>query len=156
MRENGIARSARNTSSVVQPNAIARSSHLATNIASVLNQLAPGRQAVDESDVRSTPKVKFTGVSGYDHLFDFVILKSRRAPERILWAINRPRWDSAEAFLPAWTHTQQVWPPDSRAFAVLNDIGRPVPEDVPEAFTAYNIRPVLWSQRDQVREELAA
>jgi hypothetical protein len=111
---------------------------------------------LDASDVRYTSKIKFTGVSGYDHLFDFVIPKSRRAPERILRAINRPRRDSAEAFLHAWADTQQVRPPDSVAYAVLNDIGRPVPDDVPEAFTAYNIKPVLWSQRDRVQQELAA
>lgn len=111
---------------------------------------------LDASDVRYTPKVKFTGVSGYDHLFDFVIPKSRRAPERILRAINRPRRDSAEAFLHAWTDTQQIRPPDSQAYAVLNDTARLVPEDVSEAFTAYNIKPVLWSQREEVRDQLAA
>ena len=41
-------------------------------------------------DVRFTPRVKFTGKSGYDHLFDFVVPASRRAPERIVQAINRP------------------------------------------------------------------
>ncbi len=41
-------------------------------------------------EVRYTPKVKFTGKSGYDHLFDFVIPKSRRQPERILQTITRP------------------------------------------------------------------
>lgn len=111
---------------------------------------------LDASDVRYTPKGKFTGVCGYDHLFDFVIPKSRKAPERILRAINRPRRDSAEAFLHAWTDTQQVRPPDSLAFAVLNDLGQQVPADVPEAFTAYNIRPVLWTQREEVRAELVA
>lgn len=85
-----------------------------------------------------------------------MVPKSLRAPERILRAINRPRRDSAEAFLHAWTDTQQVRPPDSQAYAFLNDIGRPVPEDVPEAFSAYNIRPVLWTKRKEGREELAA
>jgi len=33
---------------------------------------------------------------------------AQQAPERILRAINRPRRDSAEAFLHAWTDTQQV------------------------------------------------
>jgi len=32
---------------------------------------------LDVHDVRYTPKVKFTGKTGYDHLFDFVITKSR-------------------------------------------------------------------------------
>ncbi len=109
---------------------------------------------LDEIDVRYTPKVKFTGVSGYDHLFDFVIPKSRRASERILRAINRPRRDSAEAFLHAWMDTQQVRPPDSLAFAFLNDVGQAVPSDVPEAFAAYGIRQVPWSEREDVREQL--
>ena len=30
---------------------------------------------LDEADVRYTPKIKFTRISGYDHLFDFVISK---------------------------------------------------------------------------------
>lgn len=46
---------------------------------------------LDANDVRYTPQVKFTGTSGYDHLFDFVVPKSRKQPERILQAINRPR-----------------------------------------------------------------
>lgn len=111
---------------------------------------------LDSSDVRFTPKVKFTGVSGYDHLFDFVIPKSRRGPERILRAINRPRRDSAEAFLHAWTDTQQVRSTGSVAYAVLNDIGQPVPADVSEAFVAYEIKPLLWSRREEMKDELAA
>ena len=54
---------------------------------------------LDANDVRYTPKVKFTGTSGYDHLFDFVIPKSRRQSERILRAINRPTRNTAEAFM---------------------------------------------------------
>jgi hypothetical protein len=111
---------------------------------------------LDSSDVRFTPKVKFTGISGYDHLFDFVIPKSRKAPERILRAINRPRRDNAEAFLHAWTDTQQARPPDSVAYAILNDFGQPVSADVSEAFVAYQIHPVLWSHRDEVKDRLAA
>ena len=52
---------------------------------------------LDANDVRYTPKAKFTGTGGYDHLFDFVIPKSRRHPERILQAINRPTRDNAES-----------------------------------------------------------
>jgi hypothetical protein len=111
---------------------------------------------LDQNDIRFTPKLKFTGISGYDHLFDFVIPKSRSAPERILRAINRPQRNSAEAFLHAWTDTQKVRPPDSIAFALLNDIGQPVPAEVPEAFVAYEIKPVLWSMREEIKDQLAA
>ena len=37
---------------------------------------------LEANEIRYTPKVKFTGTSGYDHLFDFVIPKSPKQPER--------------------------------------------------------------------------
>lgn len=109
---------------------------------------------LDDNDVRYTPKAKFTGQSGYDHLFDFVVPKSRNAPERIISAINRPNRSHAESFLLSWTDTQKVRSPDSSAYAFLNDEGQTVPSAVSEAFDAYKIRPVLWSQRDDVLSEL--
>ena len=47
---------------------------------------------LDLSDIRYTPKVKLTGTSGFDHLFNFVIPKSpkKKQPERIVQAIDRP------------------------------------------------------------------
>ena len=53
---------------------------------------------LDRNDVRYTPNVKFTGKSGFDHLFEFVIPKSKKQPERIMQTINRPSRDTAEAF----------------------------------------------------------
>ena len=50
---------------------------------------------LDANEIRYTPAVKFTGVSGYDHLFNFVIPKSRKQPERIVQPINRPTRETA-------------------------------------------------------------
>ena len=111
---------------------------------------------LDTNEVRYTPKVKFTGISGYDHMFDFVIPKSREQPERILQAINRPTRDTAEAFIYKWTDTRGVRPPDSKAYAVLNDSTQPVPSGVVEAFRNYSINPVSWSRRTEAVSELAA
>jgi len=111
---------------------------------------------LDLSDIRYTPKVKFTGKSSYDHLFDFVIPKSRAQPERIMSAINRPNRDTAQAMAFSWIDTKEVRPPESRAYAILNDSEHPISESVLDAMRNYDVRPVLWSGRDQVREELAA
>jgi hypothetical protein len=111
---------------------------------------------LDANDVRYTPKVKFTGTSGYDHLFDFVIPKSRRQPERIVQAINRPTRDTAESFMHGWSDTREVRPHDSKAYAVLNDIEQPIAGSVIDALRNYAIQPVPWSQRDEVVAELAA
>ncbi|HPT28250.1 MAG TPA: DUF1829 domain-containing protein [Bryobacteraceae bacterium] len=111
---------------------------------------------MDSSDIRYTPKVKFTGQSGYDHVFDFVIPKSRQRPERIIRALNRPDRYKAESFMHAWADTKEVRAADSMAYALLNDTESPVPGDVSEGLKSYRIRPVPWSHRDQVRDELAA
>jgi len=108
------------------------------------------------SEIRYTPKVQFTGKTGYGHLFDFVIPKSKRAPERILKTINQPKRDTAQAVIHAWTDTKEIRSPDSRAYALLNDSEQETPSAAMDALRSYDIKPVLWTQRDSVREELAA
>jgi len=111
---------------------------------------------LDTCEIRYTPNVKFTGKSGYDHLFDFVIPKSRKQPERILQTITRPSKDTAEAAAFKWIDTKEVRPSDSRAYALLNDQEQKVPSGVREALQNYDIRPVAWSEREHVAAEVAA
>jgi hypothetical protein len=110
---------------------------------------------LDVNDIRYTPNVKFTGISGYDQHFDFAIPKSKKQPERIVQAINRPTRDTAMLFINAWGDTRQVRAPDSKAYAVLND-EQPISGSIIDAFRNYDIRPVPWTQRVEVVTELAA
>jgi hypothetical protein len=110
---------------------------------------------LDLHEVRYTPKVKFTGKTGYDHLFDFVIPKSRRQPERIIQTINRPNRDTAQAVAFAWIDTKEVRSPDSRAYAILNDSEQEISPPVTDALRNYDVRPIPWREREQVLEELA-
>ena len=111
---------------------------------------------LDLAEIRYTPNVKFTGKSGYDHRFDFVIPKSRDQPERVLRAINRPGRDTAQSMAFSWIDTREVRAPESRAYAILNDSDRPVSASVLSAMRSYGVRPVPWSDRDGARQELAA
>jgi hypothetical protein len=111
---------------------------------------------LDLSEVRYTSKVKFTGKTGYDHCFDFVIPKSKKQPERILQTINRPRRETAEAIAFSWIDTRDVRPSDSRAYAFLNDSDTDISANVIDALKSYEVHPILWSKRENVREELAA
>ena len=111
---------------------------------------------LDVYEIRYTPKVKFTGKTGYDHLFDFVIPKSRQHPERIIQTINRPNRDTAQSVVLSWIDTKEVRSADSRAYALVNDSEQPVSPSVLDALRSYDVRPVPWSQRENVREELAA
>ena len=111
---------------------------------------------LDTAEIRYTPKVKFTGKSGYDHMFDFVIPKSKVQPERILQTITRPSRDTAQALAFKWVDTKEVREPHSKAYAFLNDQEHAVAQGVIEALNNYDTIPVLWSERAGLRQELAA
>ncbi len=107
-------------------------------------------------DIRFTPSVKFTGKSGLDNSFDFVIPASRVKPERVLRAINRPDRQSITTLIFAWTDTKKVRLPESTAYAVLNDTERPLNPDLINALRRYDVKDILWSCRDEHIQELAA
>jgi hypothetical protein len=111
---------------------------------------------LDVHEVRYTPNVKFTGKSGYDHVFDFVIPKSRRQPERILNTINRPSRDTAQVVAFSWIDTKEARPADAKAYAFLNDTEQTMSSAVLDALRNYDVHPIPWSEREQIREELAA
>ena len=110
---------------------------------------------LDSKEIRYIPRVKFAGKSGYDQVFDFVIPKSVVKPERILKAINKPDRSAAQALLMAWIDTKETRPRGSKAYAFLND-DRSVPPGVIDALRRYDVTPLLWSKREEAREELAA
>lgn len=107
-------------------------------------------------DVRFTESVKFTGRSGYDHHFDFVIPPSRIAPERVVKVINRPDRASVERLIMAWNDTKDVRPENSQALAVLNDDVKEPNYSALEALESYNVKSIPWSMRNKYAEELAA
>ena len=111
---------------------------------------------LDLQDIRHTPKVKFTGQTGYDHLFDFVIPKSRKQSERLIQTVNRPSRSTAQNVVLAWIDTKEVRTTGSRVYALLNDSERKVDQTVMAALRSYDVRPVVWSRREDARLELAA
>lgn len=111
---------------------------------------------MDGSDIRYTQHVKFSGKTGYDHMFDFVVPKSKNAPERIMRVVNNPVKDQASNVILAWVDTKEARPKDSVAFAMLNDRSVAVSSSVIDALKSYDITPVCWSQKDEYLDRLAA
>ena len=62
----------------------------------------------------------------------------------------------AKALAFSWLDIKEVRPPNASLFAILNDQEGSSFSDVVEALESYEIRPVLWSERECVEEELAA
>ena len=111
---------------------------------------------LDLAEIRYSPKIKFTGKTGYDHMFDFVIPKSKKEPERIIQTLNSPKKDSAEALVFKWLDTKETRPPESKLYAFLNNTNINVSQAVMDALRNYEAEPVLWAKREEVRDRLVA
>lgn len=109
---------------------------------------------LEASSIRYTPKVKFTGSSGYDHVFDFIIPKSKRQPERVLRTINRPDKQAVQATVFSWIDTKDVRPLGSEAYAILNDSEKDIPPSVMVAMRSHKIQPIPWSARHEFEDAL--
>lgn len=64
--------------------------------------------------------------------------------------------DLTQAVVFSWIDTRETRAPESRAYAILNDADRAVPENVSDAIRRYGVQPVSWSSRETAREDLAA
>jgi Domain of unknown function DUF1829/Domain of unknown function DUF1828 len=111
---------------------------------------------LNDKDIRYVPNTKFTGASGFDHLFEFVIPSSKVQPERMLKTINRPNNDAAKSVAFAWMDIQKHRQPNARAYAIINDSEHEVSKQVVDALESYDIKPVVWSERNASVAELAA
>lgn len=111
---------------------------------------------LEENDVRFSPRVKITGVSGFDHAIDFLIPASRSQPERLVKAINNPSKNNIESLLFSLQDTNRARTSESKAFAVLNDAQSDIGDDIMTALGNYEVVPAPWSRRKTWVSELAA
>lgn len=114
------------------------------------------RAWLSEHAIRFVARLKLTGTTGYDYLFDFTIPQSARQPERVIKCLGTPSRTSALNLNFAWLDTKSTRPPDAVAYAILNDTDQTVSPRVLDALTPYGIRSVLWSKREEFVAELAA
>ncbi|MFA6074900.1 MAG: DUF1829 domain-containing protein [Negativicutes bacterium] len=109
----------------------------------------------DEKDIRYLPFVPLHGTSGLLHTVDFVIPKSKKAPERCIFAINNPTTDYAERILFRWLDIKDARQTESKMYALLND-SKTISDKVVSALKAYECVTTKWSEREKIIAELAA
>jgi len=99
---------------------------------------------------------KFKGRTGYNVDYEYVIPRSGTMPERMLLAIDSPDRSAVEQVAFRWFDICDDRPSDARLYPILNDAeGVDVVREM-DALRRHEINPVPWSQRESVREELAA
>lgn len=112
------------------------------------------------NDVRYTPNVKFSGLSGFESKFDFVIPQTPgKAPERLLKAVGNPTESSIKNALFGWTDISK-FRANSASYILLNasaDTTKPINDSLTQACTAYDVTPLIWNgPNDPMPASLAA
>jgi hypothetical protein len=110
----------------------------------------------DERDIRYTASAKFAGKSGLDHLVNFAIPKSRKAPERFVQVVSTPRRDRIANLLFAVSDTRSARPGDVQFYAVINDVRTQISQEIVHALHEYQVVAVPWSDRNEAVPALMA
>ncbi len=110
----------------------------------------------DEIDVRYIERVHFGGKSGYFRTFDFVIPKYKNSPERLIKTLNNPTKQNADSIIFDWLDVEAARPGIAEPFVLINNEEKNVPSSLMNSFENYNIKAVQWSDRDSIKEVLAA
>ncbi len=111
---------------------------------------------LNHHNITHSCKIKYPGKSGFEHEFDFVIPQTRTHPERVLKAINRPDRGTAQRMVFSWLDIKDAVSSGTCAYAILNDSDQEVQGSVMDALHNYDVRTILWSNRNQAYAELAA
>lgn len=90
---------------------------------------------------------KLSGKSGFDHKFDFGLPKTVDKPQRVLQAINILSKDNATSLAFAIADVRMIRSDPLGAFAMINDGIRAANEEYLSALRAYEVTPLLWSNR---------
>ena len=114
------------------------------------------RLQLDEADVRYSRRIKLSGKSGFDHVFDFLIPKSKTHPERLIQTMNAPQKGQIESVVFKWLDTKETRDRGALAYVILNDTKGEISPPHLEALHNYDLKPIMFSKLHAHMEELAA
>lgn len=104
---------------------------------------------LESNSIPVFPDFKLSGKSGFDHKFDFGLPKTQRKPQRVLQAINNLTRDLALSTAFAVVDVRLARTAPLQAFTFLNDVEHTTVADNLSAIRAYDIEPLLWSERQR-------
>lgn len=111
---------------------------------------------LEDNDVRFTKDITLHGVSKLPIHFDFIIPRSKSAPERLIKASNVLDIDVGKILVFNWQDTKPARSESSVLYAFVNDAVKTIPQKSLEMMAQYGIKTVPWSSRDSVLSELVA
>lgn len=113
-------------------------------------------QFLSHHDVRYSESLQLAGLSGLSHKVDFLIPSSKKAPERMVKAINSPTRTNIESVLFTYSDVKETRKQDLKLVVFLNDREASVSDSLLGALETYSALPIPWSQKEKHVQELVA
>ena len=110
---------------------------------------------LDKNDIRYSQNVSFSGISGLTTNYDFLIPKSKNAPERIIKVVNNIDQQQTNSILFLWNDTSQARKDYlSTLYVFLQDEGKKISSSIITSMNNYDVIPVMWSKREKFTKDL--
>ena len=114
------------------------------------------KQFFDHNEIYGMADISFSGKSGLTTTYDFGIPRSKVAPERLIKVVNNLDVTKAGYITFLWGDTKETRPMGSQLYVFIQDTDRKVSQSALNTMQQYQIRPVLWSERTSVVQDLIA
>ncbi len=114
------------------------------------------QQYLDQTEIRYISDVSFIGKSKLPTNYDFVIPKSKQAPERIIKVVNHLTTEYTRSILFTWGDISEARKEETRLLTFIQDEEKKISQDAITALIEYDIKPVLWSKRKEYEKILTA
>lgn len=102
----------------------------------------------EKKEIYPIENVQFVGTSGFSHNYDFVLQRTKNNPERMCLAVNNATKTNVGNIIFSWNDTKTVRKNESRLIVLMNDNNN-VGKGVDEALQNYDIKTVMWSERER-------
>lgn len=101
-----------------------------------------------QNEIYVSENITITGQTGFNHLYDFLLPRSQKRPERFCTIVNHPTRTNIENSIFSWLDTKEVRKNDSQFILFVNDTTS-IPQSVESAVANYDIVLAKWSERNQ-------
>ncbi len=108
---------------------------------------------LDENDIIFTENVQFAGKSGLSHNVD--ILVPNKKLDMLIKVQSKIQKIELQSILFMYNDISNTRKKDFKFYLITDDTNKVVKEDFFSAMESYNVHPLVWSNKEQIKHELS-
>ena len=110
----------------------------------------------DEQNIRYVNNISITGKSKLTTHYDFIISKSKDAPERLIKVVNNMDLNNARNVIFSWNDVKGERQEGAKMITFIRDNEKRPSNEAITALKEYGIVPACWTERDSFIKQLIA